>query len=274
MKTDIIKVTPAIAKKWLETNTENNRNLDTRHVNAMAYDMTTGKWRQDTGEAIKFDRNGKLIDGQHRLHAIVKANFTTYMLVVTNLKEEVFAVIDTGKRRSGSDTFHIHGTKYATLLPAAIKMYLGLSSGALDPHRASKTEVHGSNQALLDIFKKDPEYWLSWAAKSVKWYAAFTHVLNSATILSLAVYFDKHSKKRDKVEAFFNELCAEQYEGSGSPAIKTLRKKLIEDRLRRTEKISTLFRTVYIIKTWNAYVTGKEIKRLNYDPEVDEIKLI
>jgi hypothetical protein len=64
-------VTPELAKQWLEANTH-NRPLSEELVIAYMVDMLDGRW-QYNGDAIRFDHTGRLIDGQHRLHACIEA---------------------------------------------------------------------------------------------------------------------------------------------------------------------------------------------------------
>lgn len=45
--------------------------------------------------------SGKLIDGRHRLNAIVKADIEVPVLVFENVPQNTLSVLDTGKRRSG-----------------------------------------------------------------------------------------------------------------------------------------------------------------------------
>ena len=98
MKVTQETITPEIAQEYLKHNTENYRGLHRDRIIGYAADMMNGKW-QFNGEAIKFDVNGKLIDGQHRLHAIVRANVPVEMLVIRGIEEGV-NLYDIGSLRS------------------------------------------------------------------------------------------------------------------------------------------------------------------------------
>ena len=71
MKNKPIKVTPHLASKWLQKNSC-NRPLSQNTVYRYADAILSGEWKLN-GDTIRFDSNGTLIDGQHRLHACVKA---------------------------------------------------------------------------------------------------------------------------------------------------------------------------------------------------------
>jgi hypothetical protein len=85
--------------------------------------MRRGEWRE-TGEAIKFDENGQLRDGQHRLAAIVRSGITLKMTVVRGVIEEAFDVMDSGRSRSVTDVLGLHNfdNKHAT--GAAVRLLL------------------------------------------------------------------------------------------------------------------------------------------------------
>lgn len=103
MRASVIKVTPILAKAWLEQN-KSNRSLRPQRVNQYARDMKAGKWNL-TGQGITFAEDGSLLDGQHRLNAIVVANVSVYMLVVFDA--EVCGNYDGNLVRSTIDKFRM-----------------------------------------------------------------------------------------------------------------------------------------------------------------------
>lgn len=106
MKTSIIYVTPAIATQYLESNAEFQRGVRSKEVKMLSEAMTRGEWIL-THQGIAFDTNGKLIDGQHRLMAIIEANIPQDCLVVTGVDPAAFKVLDIGAKRSTSDMLAI-----------------------------------------------------------------------------------------------------------------------------------------------------------------------
>lgn len=98
-------VTPALAAKWLERNTR-NRPLRDAVVLKYASDMRDGKWKV-TGDAIAFDKNGAVVNGQHRLWAVLESGKTICMLVVFDLDPDVVYVLDDHFKRKLVDIIHI-----------------------------------------------------------------------------------------------------------------------------------------------------------------------
>jgi len=107
MKIEIVDITPELAAEWLLKNTS-NRPLRASTVAHYAGQMSRGKWQQ-THQGICFDSHGNLIDGQHRLSAIVMAGVTV-RIMVTWLDTDVTAMgylVDHGAKRSVSDILQV-----------------------------------------------------------------------------------------------------------------------------------------------------------------------
>lgn len=98
MKTTSVMVTPAMAEQWLECN-RSNRKLRAAWVSQLAGMITRGEW-QHTHQGIALDKDGNLLDGQHRLSAIVLSGIAVQMQVTTGMGADTFAVLDRGRTRS------------------------------------------------------------------------------------------------------------------------------------------------------------------------------
>jgi hypothetical protein len=100
-------ITPEMARTWLDRGGA-NRKLSERRVMQLVAAIQMGEW-QLTGEPIQLDADGRVRNGQHRLEAIFRANVAVQALVVRNVSEAAFDVIDTGRSRSAGDVLAIHG---------------------------------------------------------------------------------------------------------------------------------------------------------------------
>jgi hypothetical protein len=101
MRTETIAVTPAMAEHWLERN-HDNRPLRYHKVKEWARAIADGRWRL-THQGIAIDEAGNLLDGQHRLSAIVETGATVEMLVTFDAPRATFTQIDTTLPRSVRD---------------------------------------------------------------------------------------------------------------------------------------------------------------------------
>jgi hypothetical protein len=99
----LMQITPEIAKAFLAGNTD-NRKLASRTVEVLARDMVNGGWRV-THQCIAISESGLLIDGQHRLSAVVSSGKTVPMYVAYYGGEEkaMGLPIDLHKKRSHTD---------------------------------------------------------------------------------------------------------------------------------------------------------------------------
>jgi hypothetical protein len=96
-------VTPEKAAQYLSHCNRRNRPVRPLTVARYAADMDSGIW-QLTGEPIIFGSDGILMDGQHRLHAVVKSGIAQRFLVVRGASPETFINLDNGAGRKVSDT--------------------------------------------------------------------------------------------------------------------------------------------------------------------------
>ena len=100
-----ILITPAMATAWLEKNTH-NRPLRQSVIVKYARDMKSGRWLR-THEAVAIDREGRIVDGQHRLCAIVLADVPVTMMVAFDAEMDSQLVIDCGAMRSPFDVIRL-----------------------------------------------------------------------------------------------------------------------------------------------------------------------
>lgn len=120
MKIEQVDVTPTLAQEWLSDN-KSNRPLRESTVQRFARDMMRGHWR-DTSETIKFYPDGSLMDGQHRLRAVVFSKKTVKMAVAHDVPVDAMEALDTGVKRTLSDLLHWKGETNTNHLAAAIRL--------------------------------------------------------------------------------------------------------------------------------------------------------
>jgi hypothetical protein len=123
MKSKVMMIGPALALEWLQRNVEHNRPLRKTVVEGYAEQMKRGEW-QLTHQGPAFDINGALIDGQHRLHAVVQANVIVPMMVTMDAPVVSFRVLDCGIKRTVADRLNID-RKTVAVISSAEKVALG-----------------------------------------------------------------------------------------------------------------------------------------------------
>jgi hypothetical protein len=85
-------ITPEKAEEYLAAN-RGNRNIVQAHVAAMARDIIHGRWMFNA-QPICFSRSGRLLNGQHRLSAVLEAGQPIEVMVMRGLPEEAFETYD------------------------------------------------------------------------------------------------------------------------------------------------------------------------------------
>ena len=142
----VVEVGPDLAEEWLQRNRRNRRIRDER-VERYAEQITGGEWMLSP-DAIAFDYNGKLINGQHRLKAIIKAEMPARFMVATGLQPGAFKISDVGVKRTGGDILRIEGFKNPEEMASATRLMVLWSQDRL--HEANKYE-NVYNDALVEM---------------------------------------------------------------------------------------------------------------------------
>jgi hypothetical protein len=107
MRTELLKITPAMARAMLEKNSSNRR-IDERAITKWYLLMLDNDW-QVTHQGLAFFDDGTLADGQHRLMAIIRINRPITFLVTYDLPKSAAMAIDSGRKRSLIDGIKISG---------------------------------------------------------------------------------------------------------------------------------------------------------------------
>lgn len=102
-----VHLTPAAARTLLARNLK-NRKISEKVVQKYAAEIKAGEWRLTPG-GIGFDDQGTLVDGQHRLHAIIRANQSVPMVVTLGLPTAGQEKVDRHRRRSLFDALYLAG---------------------------------------------------------------------------------------------------------------------------------------------------------------------
>lgn len=97
----VVNVTPELATVILDGNA-GNRRLRHGTVERYAVTMAEGGWKL-TPEAVTIANDGRLINGQHRLHAVIKSGVCCQMTMVSGTGHEFFSALDRGALRTVAD---------------------------------------------------------------------------------------------------------------------------------------------------------------------------
>lgn len=248
----IERVDVKTASQWLQHNVS-NRKISRATVNNYAAAMQRGEWLFN-GETIKFDTDGCLLDGQHRLMAIVHANLTLQLGVFRNLDKAAFKTIDTGKNRSGGDLLSLYGVKNPNAVATALRHVFFYETNQWTSRgakwgRMSNTQLQETFDKYGDIVKSADR-----AMRSPLFCKMLPHSVN------IFGYYMTQRVSRTKADIFFRELVDGRF-SDNSDAVYTLRERLIETS-NEYDKPSSKVKLCWLITAWNSFYAQKDIDRL------------
>lgn len=249
---EVVMVGPELAGEYLAHNTHNRRPRATA-VGGYVQDMLNGDWRW-TGDPIRFDVNGVLIDGQHRLLAIVESGVTIPLLVLRGLAAEAQDDIDAGVPRKFYDVLALHGEVNSGSLAAIVRKVAHWEQGRRgDSTKGSKP----TTAALLRVLDAHPE--LRDVAREAK--TICTHVDLPASLVGLVYWLFTNIDEED-AQFFFARLSDGQSLAKGDP-IYQLRSTISTSRAQLGERNQRYLLAV-TIKAWNAYREGETVGQLRF----------
>lgn len=121
-------ITPGVAKKYFARNHPNNRTIAEAKVASYVKLIRNDEW-QLNGESIKFAEDGTLLDGQHRLKAIMIAGKSIKTLVVRGLPTESVHTMDQGRKRTLASNLQFMGIKSATMKASVLRWLYRFDNG-------------------------------------------------------------------------------------------------------------------------------------------------
>lgn len=245
-----VTVTPDLAREWMKRNVH-NRPLNDKRVRTFANAMLRGEW-QENGDAIRFSVSGVLLDGQHRLAAVAKANTSIRALVAENLPDESQMTMDVGQTRSFAQVLTLKGYKDGARLAMLARAVYNWETGQVrnknnPPTYAQMLHIVETNtDSLIESIS---------VARTVK-----RHVPTSLQVLALGHWVFSAIGPED-VAFFFDRLRDGQNLQDGSPIL-AFRKWAILDAAKNFKHVGVVHVLALLIKSWNAYRDGTEIRQL------------
>lgn len=146
-----ILVTKEIAEYLLSLNVANNRKVSERRMLQYRHAMKNGDWK--IGDSIKISKDNKLIDGQHRLHAITDG-MEIPMLVMTGIPTESAESLDQGLNRTAAHVASFRGIKGISSTEVGTLRFLFLFRSV---DLVAFNQYYLSPAKIIDILEKHPQ---------------------------------------------------------------------------------------------------------------------
>lgn len=251
-------ITPRDAEQLLAHNTH-NRNINQRRVEQFARALDRGEWIEN-GEAIKIAQDGTLLDGQHRVHAILEADIAMRTLVISGLPSQAQETMDQGRARKLGDILKLRNEIHAAMLAAALR--------ALDRYiKEGRIGESGSNspasaQELLELLGEHPHLRVS-----VQYINAISQRLPGrlGTGATAALHYLFSSVDGAEAEEFFELISHGEGLRRGNP-IWFYRERIIRELKGGANKIRPTVRYALMVKTFNQWRAGVQMQQLSWRP--------
>lgn len=250
---EVVMIDPDTARELLGRNTH-NRPPRKMAVDSYAQDMGNGDWRW-TGDPIRLAIDGTVLDGQHRLLAVIESGVTLPFLVVSGLPMEAQENIDAGVPRKFQDVLALRGEASASSLAALVRKVHDWKAGKRSFGAGGKA-THAQLSRTLEAHPELRHF------QKVAGNAAAAWGDMPASLIGLAWWvFD--AIDREDADHFFTRLSDGQNLSSGDP-IYELRKQLASMRNNVRGERSQRYMLALTIKAWNAYRRGEKVLQLKF----------
>lgn len=250
-------ISPDEAKKIL-SNMKKNRPVSKDTINRYANDMQNGLWISRTGETIKLNTLGELIDGQHRLLAVIKSGKKICFTFAEKCEDEVFSVIDNGRLRSIANVLQMAGGKNTTLLGSAIALILRFNDDCF----FSTSKKSYSNAELLLYYENHKEiHHYSNEINAMRTNKNSIKGLSNSILLSLYYLCDDHKQKD------FYKYCEGLFFGNNlskkDPRL-VVRNAIFNNKLNTISGNAHQYEMKYIIvNAWNRFIVGNPMTKID-----------
>jgi hypothetical protein len=250
-------VTPERAQELLRTNTRNRR-LRQGYVDRLADAIRRGEWELN-GEPIQIAVGGTLLNGQHRLMAIVEADVAAELIVVRNLSPDAQDTIDTGSARRLSDVLaRRQESNVTTLAPALSQLHRRRTKVRMD----SRGQTAPTPQQALELLDREPRI-----RDSVEKGLQIKRTTGMSATVAAVMYHLFWEVDRDDADEFFRLLGASERERRKLRANSPIRR--LNGTLKRIQTDPTYRPSAYelfamIIKAFNAWRHGWPMEQLSF----------
>jgi hypothetical protein len=258
-----VKVGPDLAERILQFN-KNNRPLSNAIVGKYAKAMADGQWVRSQLQTIGIHlASNTLLDGQHRLKAIIQSGVSVWLriVLVKGDAQKISETIDTCRRRSASDTLAMAGYTRTNRLSAAALLLIRYRSPTI--HTAKGVATNTDIRTAVEHHPKLVE-----STESIAEISALKEILSPSVAVFSHYLFGLADK--DYRDLFFDALASGAGLEESSPVLK-LRNLALRQRANSEKQRNALpqeWILAITIKAWNAFVTGKEIRVLKWS--IDE----
>lgn len=254
-------ITPDRSRLILEGNTM-NRAIIASNVKKIACAIREGRW-QLNGDAIRISITGQLLDGQHRLQAIIETGIPCLSFIIEGLPDEVFTTIDQGAPRTLGHLLSIKNVKNYTCTASMITLIVAYENVGT-PLRSS---VYVSKESYLKFYEEN-----SLAIDRASCFASSNKILRawfSPSYLGF-LYYVFSEKNQDQAASFFSAVSTGNSDIEISQALLLRERMIAIFCLQKTKQDDSLTKAAYCVFAWNNFRKGKAMKLIRWKRRGDQ----
>jgi hypothetical protein len=262
---ELVDVSPELAAQWLKRNSR-NRALSTRTVAGYVRDVEADDW-PFTGDPIRFAKDGTLLDGQHRLTAVVDTGISMSMLVISGLGEHTQRYMDGGRKRTASDQLAMDKVpNYTAIASIARIMILWNPKGFWDSAAGCQI-VRGARvptvPEVLEFVEQFPA--IHDAAKQGMWVQSRLRGAKGSAVGAAYMRAQKLDSDDAVFDAanWFHKLGTGEELSAGHPLL-ALRRSIVRAKEGDTHSVGNAQAPLLykIVRTWNASRDGDTLEKI------------
>lgn len=268
MKQEIkqVIITPGQAEELLKMNIS-NRTVRKKKVEELTEAMRRGEWEL-SNDAIVVSEGNILLNGQHRLMAVVKSGTPCPFILFTGAKDSAFDIMDTPALRRISDVITRKGGKNGNKMEATITRYINLHGDMLNgwqTMRRFNAQTVATRREVIDFYDKHEKLVDKWVKKVSSIVQRGMRLASEAQLASLAICLDRDLCHEDaKIVGYLEALLIDGE--TQNKTVLAVRRKLLQHKLKK-ENIDRHDILRYIIRGWNDYLMGREVSYIKTDED-------
>ena len=245
----LVYFSPEVAQSFLVNRmVEKQRTLKNSHLESLIDDARRGRFKLN-GQTIILDSAGKLMDGQHRLEAVLRSGVGFWSVVVRGINPDYFCTIDSVAKRSAGDTLKSLGHTNTTSLGAAVTLLWRYEGGHLHQNQVI-------SQAMVEeVIQRHPE--LSASINSTQ---RLRKISPSRAVPGFCHYVFSRINPQ-LADSFFEKLLTGENLAKGDPAL------ALRDKIRDSVGVSAVDLVAYFFKAFNAARRGQKLLLIRYNPK-------
>lgn len=253
----ILNVGPDLAQAWLDKNT-NNRNEARGNRAKISRSMEMDDFKF-LGDPVRFDTDGNLLDGQHRLRAIVDTGTEVPLLIIRGFRPEAQLYMDQGKMRQAGDQVKLagitgqSGNNWAAIARLIIRWDAGDVLGNL--------LVPGTAEIVAFCEEHKDQM-----ARAVSAAAAQYRRIGGRKPVAGATFYFAELIDAQLAHKFFRQLATGEDLRAGDPVF-ALRDTLLKRKGTGGTKLNANEELALFVRAWNGARAGEVLQRLQLPRE-------